>query len=110
MWTIGLHLHIGMEQSRRVVEGILQYAAENPDVAIRDFSFPRNEIALPESPPWIGKADAVIAGLSRVPDIVPWLRRGGVPVINTSADLYREVASVFTDRKSLALLAVEHFQ
>jgi LacI family transcriptional regulator len=109
MWTIGLHMHIGLEQTRRIVDGVLKYVAEQPEVTLRDFYYPTNEIHLPEIPPWIGRADGVVANLSRVPGVVEHLRRGRVPVVNTSADMQDEVVSVFTDPKSLAKLAADHF-
>lgn len=36
-WTIGLHMTAGDEQTRRQVEGMLQYVAEHPELTVRDF-------------------------------------------------------------------------
>ena len=37
--TIGLHLHEGIEETRRTIDGVLCYAAEHPELTIRDFNF-----------------------------------------------------------------------
>ena len=54
----------------------------------------------------------MVVGAARIRGIAGWLNRGGVPVVNTAADLRRErsIYSVFSDNDSLAALAAEHFQ
>jgi LacI family transcriptional regulator len=102
---------VGVEQTRRMIDGVLQYVAMHPDLVVRDFSFPKDDGTVPESPPpWLGRADGVVAGLRRFPNLVPWLRAGGVPVVNMGADVRdEELVSVITDPKSVAKLAVDHF-
>ena len=53
----------------------------------------------------------MIIGAGRIRGFVPWLKRGGVPVVNTAADLRKELSiySVSSDNDSLAALAAEHF-
>jgi DNA-binding LacI/PurR family transcriptional regulator len=61
-------------------------------------------------PPWTGQVDGVITSAARVPKIVPWMQSGGVPVVNANADLEgTRIVSVYTDVRSIARLATEHF-
>jgi LacI family transcriptional regulator len=107
--TIGLHMTVGDEQTRRQISGVLQYAAEHPELNVRDFCYPGDSPDLAELPPWIGKADGVVAWLPRMPGTVPWLRRARVPVVALGSDLRKDLPSVFTHAGSLARLAVAHF-
>jgi len=108
--TIGVHLFTGWEHTRRVLDGVLQYVGENPQLTIRDFNF--RELSPPSEddvPPWCNQADGIVAGVGRGVHSVAYLRRGGVPVVNTAADLCDDVVSVFTDQAALAKLAAKHF-
>jgi LacI family transcriptional regulator len=107
-WTIGVHFTAGDEISRHYVDGVLGYAAERPEVRIRDFSYPGYSPQTSGLPPWTGKADGIVASIPRAPGTMAWLRRGGAPVVLLGADLCRETYSVFTDARSLARLAVPH--
>jgi len=110
-WTIALHFNIGYEVALRILDGVIQYAQEHPELVLREFNFSKEEPGFPESPPWLRKADGVLMNLRREPGIHDWLRRGGVPAVNTGGDLCKEkqVVSVFTDPQSVAGLAVRHF-
>jgi LacI family transcriptional regulator len=102
-------MHVGIEQTRRAVDGVLRYVDLHPDLSVRDFNYPKNDRNLPDQPPWRGSVDGVVTNLARFPHLVPWLCSGGVPVVNTTADMTNELVSAYTDAKSIARLAVEHF-
>ena len=85
--SIGLHLPEALEQTRRTIEGVLEYQAEHPELAIRYFNFLDADTETAGLPPWTGRVDGVVVGAGRSPGIAAWLRRGRVPVVNTAADL-----------------------
>jgi hypothetical protein len=98
--TIGLHMTAD-EQTRRYAEGVLDYVGEHEDLKIADFCYPGDDPDLSESPPWSGKADGVVVSVRRRPGIMPWLRRGGVPVVGVGADLKRDVATAFSNPRTV---------
>ena len=104
--TIGVHMLNGWETRR--LQGVLQYVLEQR-LAIRDFNFSQQTWSLPETPPWLGKVDGVVAAVARQPGIVAHLRNGRVPVVNASDELAPDFVCVCTDSKSVAELAAAHF-
>lgn len=110
-WIIGMHMHEGIEQSRRVINGMLKYLEQQPQLELRDFNYLNDDHDTSGVPPWLGKVDGVVLGVGRIPGIAEWLKRGRVPVVNTAADLSdeRAVYAVYTDARSIAKTAVEHF-
>ncbi|MGA2253693.1 MAG: substrate-binding domain-containing protein [Thermoguttaceae bacterium] len=106
--TIGLHMTAGHENTRRQTDGILQYAADHTEVSIADFCYPGEDPDLGDVPPWLGKVDGVIVCVRRIPGIMPWLCRGGVPIVGLGADLRKDLVTVVTNARSIAQLAVNH--
>lgn len=109
--TIGLHVDTAFEHARRVVEGVLDFAAETPSWTIEDLRHNANEPAFAEEtdPPWTGRVDGVVASIGREDGILEWCERGGVPVVNAAADMADTwLPSVFTSVESIARLAVDH--
>jgi LacI family transcriptional regulator len=96
------------EQTRRHLEGVLRYSVEHPEIRVADFCYPGDAPDLSDAPPWMGKADGIVAYIGREPGITAWLRRGRVPIVNVCADLTKELISTFSDPRSIARLAVEH--
>ncbi len=109
-WTIALHFNVGYEVTLRILHGVIQYAQEHPELVLREFNFVQEDLKLPQPPPWIGKADGLLMNLARLEGVSDWLRRSGMPTINTGGDLRKEkrVVSVYTDPASVAKLAVDH--
>jgi LacI family transcriptional regulator len=108
MPTIGIFMTSEHEQTRRHTEGVLRYVAEHPDLSLADFCYPGDEPDLSDAPPWMGKADGIVAYLGRQTGISAWLRRARVPIVNVCADLTKDLISIFSDPRSIARLAVEH--
>ena len=106
--TIGLHMIALRESSRRRIDGILEYVAEQPAFKVADFCFLGNGPDTSRLPPWLGKADCVVVDVPRQAGIVAWLRRGRVPLVAVGADLRKDLMSVVATPRSLAKLAVEH--
>ncbi len=109
MFTIGLLAPAENEQTPRYVAGVLKYVAEHPDLALADFSHPGENPDLSKPPPWIGKASGVVTVAPRLPGIVPWLRRGRVPVVNVGSDLTKDLICVHANLNSIAAMGVKHF-
>jgi LacI family transcriptional regulator len=109
MPTIGLFMTAEHEETRHHLAGLLRYAAEHPDLNVADFCYPGDDPDLLRAPPWMGKADGIVAYVGRTQGITAWLRRGRVPVVNVCADLKKDFISIFSDPRSVARLAVEHF-
>lgn len=111
-WVIGMHMHEGIEQSRRVINGMLKYLEQQPQLELRDFNYLNDDHDTSGVPPWLGKVDGVVLGVGRIPGVAEWLKRGRVPVVNTAADLSdeRSVYAVYTDAGSIAKTAIEHFK
>lgn len=110
-WSLGLHLHEGIEQTRRTLEGIVKYVAEHPEIELRDFNFFNDDVNTSGIPPWAGRVDAIVSSVGRIKGITTWLMRGRVPIVNAAGDLCDErgIVSVYTDKQSVAQAAVEHF-
>jgi DNA-binding LacI/PurR family transcriptional regulator len=107
--TIGLHMTVGAEVTRRLVDGVLKYLADHEDLKIIDFCYEGDMPELIGCPPWTGRTDGVVLDIPRQPGILRWLRSGRLPVVNTCADLRKDLLSVFHDIRSIMRLAVEHF-
>jgi LacI family transcriptional regulator len=108
MPTIGIFMTAEHEQTRRHAEGVLRYVAEHPDLSLADFCYPGDAPDMTDAPPWLGKADGIVAYLGREKGLTSWLRRGRVPIVNVCADLAKDLISIFSDPRSIARLAVEH--
>ncbi|CAE7378456.1 xylR, partial [Symbiodinium sp. CCMP2456] len=107
--TIGIHSASWTEHSRRVLQGLLNYIEEFPNIQVRDFRFSSNDPNLVGNPPWTGKVDGAIVAAGRNPGITTWIRRGKVPVVMASADLIDSgFVSVYTDVHSVGRLAASH--
>ncbi len=110
--AIGLVLPLHHEIGQHSLRGILRYAAEHPEIRLLDFCFFRDEDDLEaprRPPPWIGQTDGVVLQLSKSPGVVEYIQSGGVPAVNAFADLSNTpIASVYTDGRSLAHVAIEH--
>jgi LacI family transcriptional regulator len=109
MYTIGIFMTAENEQARRHVDGVLEYVAEHPDLKVEDFCYRGDSPDLDDPPPWIGKAHGIVASVPRMPGILPWLRRGRVPVVAAGSDLKKDLPSVHYNPRSIARLGVEHF-
>jgi LacI family transcriptional regulator len=107
MPTIGLFMSAD-EHIRRITEGVLRFVAEHPDLSVAEFCFRGDTPDLSDGPPWMGRADGIVASIGRDEGITAWLRRGRVPIVNVSADLTKDFVSVYSNLRSSARLAVEH--
>jgi hypothetical protein len=106
---IGLHLPRHVELGQRRLRGILDYADQHPAVTLADFCFTQDTPVPPGVPPWTGKVDGVVMGVSYDRRNMTWIECGRVPTVNTGSDLMdTKIPSVFADPKSLAQTAVEH--
>ncbi|MEW4564276.1 substrate-binding domain-containing protein [Bremerella sp. JC770] len=91
------------------MNGVLRYIEEEPSLQIRDFRYSVNDRHLSGDPPWKGKVDGVIVNMSNSPEVVPWLERGGAPVVSTTGDLLgTTIPCVGIDDESLARLSAKH--
>ncbi|MBI1247199.1 helix-turn-helix domain-containing protein [bacterium] len=107
--TIGIHSASWTEHSRRVLQGLLNYIEEYPNIQVRDFRFSTSDPHLDGNPPWTGKVDGAIVSTGREPGITNWMRRGKVPIVVASGDLIDSgLVSVYTDVHSVARLAATH--
>ncbi len=107
--TIGIHSASWTEHSRRVLQGLLNYIEEYPNIQVRDFRFSSNDPNLVGNPPWTGKVDGAIVSAGRNPGITTWLKRGKVPVVVAGGDLIDSgFVSVYTDVHSVGRLAAAH--
>ena len=108
--VVGLHFPMYEELGYRLMDGALRYAAQQPDLAVADFGYYRLEPPSAAPPAWTGKADGVlICGGHHTAGQSEWLARGGVPVVNTAADLLElPIPAAFIDPVALARLGVGH--
>ncbi len=109
--TIGLYVDTALEHARRVLEGVLDFAAERPLWTLRDYRHDSNAqaFASEDLPPWTGQVDGVVVSVGRDEGVLEWIERGGVPAVNAAGDLAdTRLPSVFTDVESIARLAADH--
>ncbi|MEW4451726.1 substrate-binding domain-containing protein [Bremerella sp. JC817] len=107
--TIGIHSASWTEHSRRVLQGLLNYIEEYPNIQVRDFRFSSSDPDLAGNPPWTGKVDGVIVSAGRNAGVTTWLRRGKVPVVLATGDMIDSgMVSVYTDVHSVGRLAAAH--
>ena len=97
----------------RLVDGVLQYQAVHGNFLLTDYRFNEKMLeevaAAEEEPTWSHQADGVIAYVGPQRGVGSWLRRGRVPVVNTSADrVGSDLPAIHSDASSIARLAVDH--
>ncbi|HEX6986585.1 MAG TPA: hypothetical protein VF170_14480, partial [Planctomycetaceae bacterium] len=103
-----------LDYVHRLVDGVLACQSERGGFLLRDCRFPLggldDESVRAEPPPWAGQADGVIAYVGPQSGLSDWLRSGGAPVVNTSADRApSDLPAVHSDGRSVAALAADHF-
>lgn len=102
-----------LDDVHRLVHGIVERQAEQGGFHLKDYRFRLGDFddrsQWPDTPPWKNQADGVIAYLGPKPGLADWVRKGGVPVVNMSADrVSGELPSVHDDGMSVAELACDH--
>lgn len=108
------------EYAARVLDGILQYAADHVGIVLQDFqdevlfapdgsTAGRSPVGRP--PPWLDwKPDGLIAILPHGPGAVAWAQTGGIPVVSLGSDFRGELPTIYISADSIADLAIEHFR
>jgi len=113
MTVIGLYLDRTGIRSHRVIEGVLQYADEHPNIRLCDYLFEPDAADDDDyartTPPWTGRVDGVIASVAKTDHVVQWFDRGKVPYVMACGDLAASgIPSVYTDSDSISRIAVNH--
>lgn len=107
--TLGFHAPTWTEKARQLMDGVLRYISEESYLQIRDFRFSVSHHEYDEDPPWKGKVDGVIVNAALAPGVIPWMERGGVPVVSTAGDLRGTgIVCACLDNASIARLSAEH--
>ncbi|MGC1276515.1 MAG: substrate-binding domain-containing protein [Planctomycetaceae bacterium] len=110
---IALFLPDYLDYVHRLVDGVVEWQRAQHGFHVKDYRFKFGDLDDPSKlvgpPPWTGHADGVIAYVGPQPGVGEWLKRGEVPVVNTSADRAAdEVPAVHGDGRSVADLSCEH--
>lgn len=110
---VALYAPVYRDYIHQIVEGILAYQAQFPRFTLTDCRYRIEDmLRMPRPdavPRWAGRVDGVISYVGGEPEIYEWLLRGGVPVVNTSADqIKRGLPTVCCDAGSICAVAVEH--
>ncbi len=107
---IALYAPALTEYSQRLAQGVLQYAGEHPDYAIRHFQF-GSEMGEPVRPPrWRNwQPNGVVAFVGKQEKIFDWLYATELPIVNTTSDCPKPLPCVFAGHRSIARLAADHF-
>jgi LacI family transcriptional regulator len=114
---IGMYGSGWNEYVERPFKGVLAEASKHRRVVVCDcrVSSADDDFRSDEHvPPWTGKLDGVVIAIglgdaTNPQQVAEWLARGGVPVVNISADvLDPRIPTVCTDPNSIARLASEH--
>lgn len=108
---IALYSPSELDYINRLVEGVLSYLAERPGFLLRDFHYGEVDFKVPRrGPTWEGwQPHGILCYIGRAPGLAQWLKKTGVPIVNTSTDCPHEVIPS-VHGAGAGRLAAEHFQ
>jgi len=90
---IALYLATGHAYAEQLIEGAVRYRLEHGGVLLRDFRFGDVASRMPRrAPRWSGWGpDGILCNIGAFPQVVKWLKKSGVPIVNTTTDHPHEV-------------------
>jgi LacI family transcriptional regulator len=115
--VIGIYGPLLSESFHRAIAGILGHLDKQGEFQIRDFRMAdTSSTENYTSPPWQGRADAVVVSFGR-PDgmsdaaTADWVLSGGVPAVSLAAD-WRDprIPTIGNDQQAIGALAARHLQ
>jgi LacI family transcriptional regulator len=114
---VALYCPAGKEYIRWLIEGIVRYHREHDGFVLRDFRWPMDQRSEERTPTWAGwRPHGILCHIGSQPGLPEWLKRAGVPVVNTTTDcphhVIPSVHGVGASRLAaeyLMSLATDHF-
>lgn len=108
---IGFFAPYWTNYARMLMDGVVRYLQSHDSIELRDYRYLENIEKQSDHPPWTGEVHGVIINAGKSPEMLSWLKRGGVPVVSATGDFRGTgIPSLSTDSRLIARMALDHFE